>query len=678
MIFREFNELLRKSVARLTQGESFLFVTDVSKEEMWETYLESFPEWSNKIFRERREYDCSCCRHFIRDLGNVVSIRDNKLVSIWDFEVPESQYTPVVKALSELVKSRAIKNVFLPISRSFGTVSNRECMDNMVHTWYHLSADVDKSVQVFKKDAINEKRGLMRDSRNVLQRSFLELRLEAIDTVLELISQKSLYKGEEWKKPLDLFRKLYRGYHALSDEKEQENYCWAESLRAGDAISKIKNHSIGVLLTDISGGIELDEAVKRYEKIVAPTNYKRPKAIFTKKMVEQARATVQELGLEGSLGRRFATLKDITVNNILFANRDAAKRMRGDAFDDLAESIPDKMKNFDRVEEVSIETFVSDIIPNAKEIEVFLENKHSQNMVSLIAAKDMESPSLFKWSNNFSWAYSGNITDSMKERVKAAGGKVEGVLRFSIQWNDNGDCRDDLDAHCYEPGGRTNIFFQNKGLRHPSSGMLDVDIVNPGSNVAVENIIWTDKDRMPDGKYMLKVHNYNSRGGKSGFAAEVEFDGKIYSFCHPNPLRQGQYVEVAEVTLRNGEFSIREILQSEASSRDIWELPSNKFHPVLACMYSPNYWDGQVGIGHRHCFFLLKGCKSDESPSGFFNEFLKEDFMKHKRVFEALGAKMRVDDSDDQLSGLGFSMTKRASLVCKVKGSFERVIKLVF
>ena len=107
-------------------------------------------------------------------------------------------------------------------------------------------------------------------------------------------------------------------------------------------------------------------------------------------------------------------------------------------------------------------------------------------------------------------------------------------------------------------------------------------------------------------------------------------------------------------------------------------MKSQQFHPVSACMLSPNYWDGNQGVGHRHFFFVVEGCKNDETPNGFFNEFLKEELMPHKRVFEALGARMHVEPSDKQLSGLGFSATKRASVVIRTKGQTERVMRLTF
>jgi hypothetical protein len=95
-------------------------------------------------------------------------------------------------------------------------------------------------------------------------------------------------------------------------------------------------------------------------------------------------------------------------------------------------------------------------------------------------------------------------------------------------------------------------------------------------------------------------------------------------------------------------------------------------------MYSPNYWDAQDGIGNRHVFFMLKDCVNPENPNGFFNEYLKEDLLQHKRVFEALGSRMAVQDTPDQLSGVGFSTTKRNEVLVKVKGQVERVLRVLF
>jgi len=57
---------------------------------------------------------------------------------------------------------------------------------------------------------------------------------------------------------------------------------------------------------------------------------------------------------------------------------------------------------------------------------------------------------------------------------------------------------------------------------------------------------------------------------------------------------------------------------------------------------------------------------------------LKEDLTKHRKVFEVLGSKMRVESSENQLSGLGFSSTQKNDVIVKVEGSFNRVIRLIF
>ena len=385
----------------------------------------------------------------------------------------------------------------------------------------------------------------------------------------------------------------------------------------GFAIGRIRNHSIGTLLVNISEGMDLDTAVKKYEQIVAPANYKRPKEIFTKKMLEDAKKIITELGYIDSLERRFATLADISVNNILFSNKDSAKRISGadDIFSVMEREVTSNPKKFSKIEEIPADKFVSEILPTANEIEAYFENKHVGNMVSLIAPKNEDTKTMFKWDNNFGWAYAGNVTDSMKERVKAAGGKVDGDLRFSIQWNEDGTDNCDLDAHCIEPNNYEIYFGSARRPSYsPTKGQLDVDIINPCGNIAVENITWADRKTMRTGTYIFFVHQY-SGSARNGFRAEIEFDGQTYAFNYNKSMRYGETVPVAEVRLSaDGTFSIKEMLPSNVSSREVWNLHTNRFIPVSVIMYSPNYWNEQEGIGHRHYFFMLKDCVNPEAP----------------------------------------------------------------
>lgn len=689
-MFKGFVKAIQKNLQQMSKDSSRLFTVNVDTEELYNLYLDSFPAGTNEIYRERREYDCSCCRHFIRDVGNVVSIKNGELHTIWGINpVSDDKYNVVAAALDAYVKQKAVLGVFLKKEKRIGTPENREMLPTgKINKYEHFFVDLPE-ICIFKEcygHTLEGDLSQFRDIRNVFKRSLDEISKEAVDTVLELIAQNSLYKGAEWKKQLTEFKNYQKEYGKLTDE-QKELWIWEKSIAAGAVIGKIRNHSIGTLLVNISEGMDLDLAVRKYEQIVAPVNYKRPKAIFTKKMLEDAKKTITELGYMDSLQRRFATLDDITVNNILFSNKDAAKRITGamDLFDEMEQDVAIDPKRFSKVEEISAEDFIKNVLPVAKELEVYLENKHIQNMVSLIAPEVADAKTMFKWNNGMSWAYTGNITDSdIKENVKAAGGSVTGIVRFSIQWNDgNGKDNSDLDAHCLEPQGGDHIYFSHKISRY-TGGELDIDITDPiyqcksNGGVAVENITYPSKERMKPGTYKFYVNQYSFRNSQ-GFKAEVEVNGEIHSYEYNTPVRGN--VDVAEVILdQSGNFKVVDKLPGNCAtiSKDVWGIKTLQFTPVSVVCYSPNYWDEQKGIGHQHLFFMLKDCINPEEPNGYYNEFLKPELEQHRRVFETLGAKAHVKDVDDQLSGVGFSLTKRNDLIIKVKGATERVVKVKF
>lgn len=683
MTFEEFNQRLSAHVAEMLQDQQFVFVMDVDPDVLWEIYLESFPAGTNLVYRKRREYDCSCCRHFIKRFGAMVAIINNEIATIWDFDAKSTMFQPVIDALNVLVKGAKIRDVLVTKDALFGTELSHEMREGgEVHTWHHFWYELPERFVDTSPKSVSEVAAQYRDSRNVLKRSLDELSPDAVDTVLDLIAEKQLYRGQEWLSPLTKFSAMQANYAEL-DEHQRENYCWAQAVEIGPAISRIRNHSIGQLLIDITDGMDILDAVHRYEHIVAPSNYKRPKEIYTSRMVEQAEKTVTELGLAESLPRRFAVIDDLTINDVLFADRNVRPTTNGtlSVFDEMKRDVATvDPGNFDNVHTIGIEEFLSGF-KGASTIEVLLENRLSKDLVSLIAPQNKTAPSLFKWENGFSWAYTGNLTDSaMKERVKAKGGKVDDVaLRFSIQWNDDPDKPNlsDMDAHCLEPLAREHIYYGNKRSR--SGGELDVDMfVGTPSNhrqIAVENIVYKSEERMEDGIYTFFVKNFNDRRSRSGFTAEIEFDGHVFEFEYADPVRHKDEVEVAKVRYRNG-FKIVSSLQYSTSQRNLWGMTTNQWKRVALVCNSPNHWTGEQGLGHKHVFFMLADARNDESPNGFYNEYLPERLLEHKRVFAAIGSKMRVEDSENQLSGIGFSTTRRNYVVVRLDG--KKVVKVVF
>lgn len=678
MNFIKFKEAVAKQFNEMKQHE--LFRTEVEKDVMWETYLSSFPIGSNPIFREKTEHDCNCCKSFIRAIGNVVAVVDGKLVSIWDGKVDNANYQVVSNAMSALVKSKPISNVFLHTEKTAGVDKSYEgVIGSRVATWDHFYVNIpcgrngEKNF-VAKGDDIGTILSETRVLHDVLLRSLTELSNDAIDTVLELIAQNSLYRGEEHKFAVSAFKDLKCQFNVLTKEN-RDKFVWSKIKSVPASVAKIRNTSIGTLLVDLSEDVDMEVAVKSFESKVAPMNYKRPTALVTKAMIESAKNKIEELGLTSALNRRYAVVTDISINNVLFADRSARKVMTEGIFDEIAMSVADKKpKNMDKVEEVTIEKFIADILPKADSIEMMVENNHLGNLVSLIAPVDPTAGKLFKWDNNFSWSYNGEVADSIKERVKKAGGSVEGDLCCRLAWYNH----DDLDLQMIEPNGH-KICFGVKTSRY-TGGQLDVDM-NAGygqTREPVENIFYTDKRRMTEGVYALRVHNYSRRETIDvGFEVEMDFMGSIQRFAYDKGVANNELITVVEFSYSHKDgIRIINSLPSTSVSKEVWGIQTNSFHKVDIAMLSPNHWNG-TGVGNKHYFFMLSGCKNDGSARGFFNEFLKEDLNAHRKVFEIVGSKMQTQGTE-QLSGLGFSSTQRNSVLCRVKGSFNRVVKVVF
>ena len=150
----------------------------------------------------------------------------------------------------------------------------------------------------------------------------------------------------------------------------------------------------------------------------------------------------------------------------------------------------------------------------------------------------------------------------MKMQVMEMGGDVDVDLRFTIRWNEGEWDKNDLDAHCTEPGNH-EIYFNNK-ISPRTGGWLDVDIIDPEEGKpSIENIQFKDRKKMIKGEYLFRVHQYTYRGGDTGFEAEIEFDNEIHKFKYPYKIKDDEYVNVAKVILHDdGHFELIRLLEN--------------------------------------------------------------------------------------------------------------------
>lgn len=686
MKFHAFKQAVAQQFTNMTNNGNPLFTTAVGKDELWEAYLLSYPEGTNEIFRVRREYDCSACRGFIRTLGGVVSIdpKTLEIATIWDITVDVPEFQVVADKLAAFVRSKAtISNMLIMTERTVGCDKNYERLMNKLDPsapcdtleFEHFYVRLPAQTAAPRGTAIGNYLSNQRASFEVFKRSCIEITDDAIATVLELADQNSLYRGEEFAPAIREFASLRLKFLSTED-RLKDNYCWsvvANKNCSSQNILRIRNMAIGTLLIDLSEGKDLEAAVSSFEAMVAPMNYRRTTALVTPAMVEKAKAEIKELGLENALIRRHAHMDDLDVTNLLFVDRECKAIPTGsDDLFDVATKAASSNKN---AQDITIADFIEKVLPTATKLELCLSRGHANNMVSLTTVEDPTAKQLFSWDNPFAWSYVGDVTDSIKERVKRAGGNVSGEFRCSLSW----ESTDDLDLHLLCENGE-HVHFANK---IGSSGIrLDIDMNAPGTNLVtnpVENIYAERLSSLiPNALYRLLVHNYQKRN-HNGEAFTVEFvcGGEVKTFESTAAI-PGHGMLVVEFKYNpNSGLEIIKSLPESKKVKEIWGIRTGDFVPVKAMMYSPNHW-GDNKSGNKHYFFMLEGCLNPEGVRGFYNEYLRGDLREHRKVFELVGAKATTAPSDNQLSGVGFSSTQRNTVVCRVHGAHTRTFNINF
>jgi hypothetical protein len=687
-----------------------LFRSSVTGQQVWDSYISGFEPEENPIFRDPNSstHNCNLCNNFIRRYGNIVAIDVNfKIITLFDNIT--GVYAKTSTTISEMLKNAVISDVFfetyaelnylpyekinktqekylLGIAHNVKQYNKAEAelygvvKEGEIRKFDHLHMFLPKMFVDQSGNSIEKIMADFRDAKNVFQRAMEEIPLDTLHLVRDLINQESLLDGKTHLFKIEAIIPKKLMYDQLS-ASERDNWLWIHSYKL--PFAKFRNELIGTLCVELAEGKELNEACKTWNYRVDPINYMKATAPITKKQIEDAKKFVEENSYEESFNRRFATIDDIKASEILHVNTGNGELKTVSIFDSVkSTSTRHKRSEFDKIEEVTIEKFMSDILPNCTSVEAFLTNNQEGNLVSLTTANVKESKPIFKWNNNYSWTFAGNIAgkSQIKDAVKSRGGKTEAVVRISLAFPGT---TDDYDLHCIEPN-KNHIYFGNKRTLHASSGMIDLDAQGGDGHFPpekrVENITYSDLSKMPNGNYEIQVNNYSGRGLHTKFQLEVEIEGDV-TLVELDKTTRSNTITIGTLTKQNNQviFTPKNatVISSETISKEIYGLETNKFHKVNLVCLSPNHWDNN-NVGNKHYFFMLDNCKCPTAIRSFHIENLIPELAIHRKVLEVLGNTTMINPTNKQLSGLGFNATVRDELIVRLSGTHKRVIKIKF
>lgn len=691
------------------QKQKMLFRSNVTGRELWNLYISNFKEEDDPVFRDPNSstHTCNLDKSFILRYGNTVTIEDGQIVSMWDLELDKNDpYYKSLKAMSDKIKQSSIAGIFVETYDSLNVMNYEKTSRNAnVHT-----LGIPVNYKIYTKEEANaypnkvrvgepyefhhffgKLSGIFVDTTgksieaivghnhsnfSVFKRAMEEFNEDTLDLVLQLIDQGSLKDSNSYRPALEHTYSLLKQYNTVN---KKELWLWEKAYFLPENVCKFRNNLLGTFCVELCEGKDLNKAWEDWNKRVDPQNYQKTVAPITKRQIEDAKKFVEKNGYSESFDRRIAKLSDIDVSDIKHtkAEEDVAPVS---VFDKVSPSKPTRHKRsqFDNVDEVSIDKFMTDILPKATSIEVFVENWMIKNFATLTTAKSKDAKNPFKWNNTFSKTFIGNLAgkSDIKNAVKSRGGITEAFLRCSMHFPET---TDDYDLHMYEPNGE-HIYFRNcKGSESKLGGMLDLDAQGMDGHQPpdkrVENIVYQDNSKMVNGKYELEVVNYSSHTFPAPFTIEIENNGEIetYSF-HPNSKSH----IVATIHYKDGEVTIKpgkeaKIIESKTVSREVWGIDTNQFHKVELLCLSPGYW-GENKVGDKYYLFMLEGCNPEGKVRTFHNQDLNSELHKHRKVMEVLGLSTMVEGKG--LAGVGFNATVRQEVLLKVKGSFNRIIKV--
>jgi hypothetical protein len=397
-------------------------------------YLDSFEDPAFK-----QSVNCVCCQQFIRNFGGLCFITDTGEVvsAIWDATNVSDEYKVAFGALEKEVSSRR------PVGRFWGPLEPWGRSE--VNGWKHFSLPM---MEEFSHAAPSGRNGASRTAATTLNLALNDFSLEDCNRAMHVLSSGALNNQKKFVPMMQFLIDLHQDIVKYGNRSElvvkAAGYC-------PDGWSTPRDSMIGNLIGWVREGKNGTWITRNWNDRVRPEVFKRPTEAPAAGQIRSAEKLIEELGLKESLKRRLATFDEIKPFALWVKPEAVPEEPAADG--GVFGHLTPKGKAEATKQEielppvgVSLNEFISDILPKAKSIEVSLLRHQKFRFSGFMTAVDPEAPPILKW-------------DSETDRNPFSGWAIRGT--------------DDAGIHPYHRGLPNQQWHEISGFFAPCSDWSD-------------------------------------------------------------------------------------------------------------------------------------------------------------------------------------------------------------
>lgn len=400
-----------------------LYIADIDVDDLWDTYIVSFP------LRDRQEYNCNCCKSFIKKFGALVYIDSDGSTrsALWDDTKDYGYFNNVVDYMAESIDNSDILNQAFSKEKFLGRPTEGG--------WTHLSIATPDGVKTnsLVKSA-EELEAASKENFRMLNRALEKYSSKTAQKALQLLRSGQLYRSEKVIGQAEWFADLIET--ATRFKSKRKNVVWAAVGSAPTGFCNVNSSTLGSLMDDIQSCMSEHNIKYRFNDKMDPLKHRRPQTDPGAQNIKRGEDIIAKMGLKLSLKRRYATIDDLDLLWSPRRQKAVQKRSKG-----VFGSVVARNERTETVVRagtspavMTFAKFEKKILPHAESVLVFAPDHGSYS--ALCTAVHSDAPNLLQWSNPVNWYVYNNGSRATQWNVRGNSWiNVTGITLQPNMWN---------------------------------------------------------------------------------------------------------------------------------------------------------------------------------------------------------------------------------------------------